>query len=186
MQGTDRINLIGVAANGNRGNFDKVLRRSRRLVDLERKGLGAAQRPPAGLQAKEYNCCQKYTHWTLSGTRCLERIILPKICAGTRRNRKKAPFGAFLLWSLPGLAQFDIAGLVQLFSAIAKDRRDAGALYCDTLQPSNRCDLYVVTLAGPVHVDYGDWIVRGVEHELYPCTADIFDATYEPVEASDG
>jgi hypothetical protein len=27
----------------------------------------------------------------------------------------------------------------------------------------------------------GDWIIRGVQGELYPCKPDIFDATYEEV-----
>jgi hypothetical protein len=26
----------------------------------------------------------------------------------------------------------------------------------------------------------GDWIIRGVQGELYPCKPDIFAATYEP------
>lgn len=30
-------------------------------------------------------------------------------------------------------------------------------------------------IAGP-----GDWIIRGVKGELYPCKSDIFSATYEP------
>jgi hypothetical protein len=29
----------------------------------------------------------------------------------------------------------------------------------------------------------GDWIVRGVKNECYPVKPDIFEATYEPVEA---
>lgn len=29
----------------------------------------------------------------------------------------------------------------------------------------------------------GDWIIRGVQGELYPCKPDIFEATYEKVEA---
>jgi hypothetical protein len=29
-----------------------------------------------------------------------------------------------------------------------------------------------------------DWTIRGVKGELYPCKADIFDATYEPVLAT--
>lgn len=28
----------------------------------------------------------------------------------------------------------------------------------------------------------GEWVIRGVAGELYPCNADIFEATYEPVE----
>jgi len=27
----------------------------------------------------------------------------------------------------------------------------------------------------------GDWVIRGIEGEHYPCRASIFDATYEPV-----
>ena len=28
----------------------------------------------------------------------------------------------------------------------------------------------------------GDWIIRGVQGELYPCKPEIFDATYEAAE----
>lgn len=27
----------------------------------------------------------------------------------------------------------------------------------------------------------GDWIIKGVKGEFYPCKPDIFEATYEPV-----
>jgi hypothetical protein len=30
--------------------------------------------------------------------------------------------------------------------------------------------------------DAGDWIIRGVKGEFYPCKPDIFAATYEPAE----
>lgn len=33
----------------------------------------------------------------------------------------------------------------------------------------------------PLVVSPGDWIIRGVQGELYPCKPDIFAATYEPV-----
>lgn len=26
----------------------------------------------------------------------------------------------------------------------------------------------------------GDWIIKGVQGEFYPCKPDIFEATYEP------
>jgi hypothetical protein len=29
----------------------------------------------------------------------------------------------------------------------------------------------------------GDWIIRGIHGEFYPCKPDIFDQTYEPVTA---
>lgn len=37
------------------------------------------------------------------------------------------------------------------------------------------------TLEGAMLVNVGDWVIRGVQNELYPCKPDIFVATYEPV-----
>ena len=41
----------------------------------------------------------------------------------------------------------------------------------------------VQTLEGFMRVTPGDWIITGVKGEHYPCKPDIFQATYEPVEA---
>lgn len=41
--------------------------------------------------------------------------------------------------------------------------------------------VHVFTLEGVMVANPGDWIIRGVKHELYPCKPDIFAATYEPV-----
>ena len=40
--------------------------------------------------------------------------------------------------------------------------------------------LAVRTLEGEMRCGPGDWIIRGVQGEFYPCNPDIFDATYEP------
>ena len=40
----------------------------------------------------------------------------------------------------------------------------------------------IETLEGTMRADLGDWIIRGVQGELYPCKPDIFAATYEPAE----
>ena len=42
--------------------------------------------------------------------------------------------------------------------------------------------VFIPTLEGVMRGDAGDWIIRGVSGELYPCKPDIFDMTYEPVE----
>ncbi len=39
----------------------------------------------------------------------------------------------------------------------------------------------IPTLEGEMTAQLGDWIIRGVQGEFYPCKPDIFDATYEPV-----
>lgn len=38
------------------------------------------------------------------------------------------------------------------------------------------------TLEGTSAASPGDWIIRGVKGEFYPCKPDIFEATYELVE----
>ena len=44
---------------------------------------------------------------------------------------------------------------------------------------------WINTLEGGHMVNPGDWIITGVKGEKYPCKPDIFEATYEPVEARD-
>lgn len=39
--------------------------------------------------------------------------------------------------------------------------------------------LYIVTLEGNMRVRKGDYIIRGVHDEYYPCKPDIFEETYE-------
>lgn len=41
---------------------------------------------------------------------------------------------------------------------------------------------HVNTLEGPLHISDGDWIIKGVKGEFYPCKPDIFEATYELAE----
>ena len=38
----------------------------------------------------------------------------------------------------------------------------------------------IKTLEGTMHVSEGDWIIKGVKGEFYPCKPDIFKQTYEP------
>lgn len=47
---------------------------------------------------------------------------------------------------------------------------------------------WVKTLEGGHIVSPGDWIIKGVKGEFYPCKPDIFAATYdaEPVQSSTG
>ena len=40
----------------------------------------------------------------------------------------------------------------------------------------------IQTLEGVMSAEKGDWIIRGIKGEIYPCKPDIFAATYEPVE----
>lgn len=42
--------------------------------------------------------------------------------------------------------------------------------------------LSIETPEGIVSASIGDWIIRGVKGEYYPCKPDIFEATYEVAE----
>jgi len=50
-----------------------------------------------------------------------------------------------------------------------------------SLSPITR-ELLIDTLEGTMRASIGDWIIRGVKGELYPCKPDIFAETYERVE----
>lgn len=41
--------------------------------------------------------------------------------------------------------------------------------------------LLIPTLEGEMTANQGDWVIKGVKSEFYPCKPDIFEATYEPV-----
>lgn len=43
-------------------------------------------------------------------------------------------------------------------------------------------ELYIATLEGIHHASVGDFIIKGVKGEFYPCKPDIFESTYELVE----
>lgn len=61
------------------------------------------------------------------------------------------------------------------------------------MDPNNGCHVFqkggsdwahiaINTLEGTMEAGPGDWIIRGVKGELYPCKPDIFEATYEAAE----
>ncbi len=43
-------------------------------------------------------------------------------------------------------------------------------------------NVYIVTLEGTMLAKIGDYIIKGVHGEYYPCKPDIFRATYEIVQ----
>lgn len=45
----------------------------------------------------------------------------------------------------------------------------------------NKGGFYIPTLEGDMKVSMGDYIIKGVNGEFYPCKPDIFNKTYEEV-----
>lgn len=68
--------------------------------------------------------------------------------------------------------------------------RDGGfAFDPGTAPPLVRNDdgsLNIFTREGTMRADVGDYVIRGIAGEFYPCKPDIFAATYEPVEIAEG
>lgn len=48
------------------------------------------------------------------------------------------------------------------------------SLHADTIK--------IYALEGTMVANVGDWIIKGVNGEFYPCNPDIFEKTYEPVK----
>ena len=48
----------------------------------------------------------------------------------------------------------------------------------DEEQNKEKPKLKIKTLEGTMNVNYGDYILKGIKGEFYPCRADIFEETY--------
>lgn len=58
-----------------------------------------------------------------------------------------------------------------------EDLRD----WLDDKASANGRSLWIHTIDGDMVANPGDWIIRGVDGEFYPCTHSVFKATYEEV-----
>ena len=58
------------------------------------------------------------------------------------------------------------------------DRGEPGSVF-PTEEGIGNGTVSIGTLEGEMRVDMGDWIIKGVQGELYPCKPEIFAATYD-------
>lgn len=52
--------------------------------------------------------------------------------------------------------------------------------FCDDFI-EDKPEVKIKTLEGIMTANKGDWIIKGISNEFYPCRNDIFEKTYEPV-----
>lgn len=64
-----------------------------------------------------------------------------------------------------------------LHGAPISNFRDKWENYEDIVK---RDGMKIETLEGTMRADLGDWIIKGIGGEFYPCKPDIFEKTYEP------
>ena len=76
--------------------------------------------------------------------------------------RKKPVVVEFEIWS--GVNYSKIKSLVGTFALLDDNK------------------LIIRTLEGDMHASIGDYIIKGVNGEFYPCKPDIFEKTYDLVE----
>lgn len=50
---------------------------------------------------------------------------------------------------------------------------------CEFLRVGYSEKLLINTLEGNITCSIGDWVIKGVKGEFYPCRSDIFEDTYE-------
>lgn len=53
---------------------------------------------------------------------------------------------------------------------------------CVSMRVGHPAEPHIHTDEGIMIVSPGDWVIRGVRGEYYPCKPDVFAATYEPCE----
>jgi hypothetical protein len=66
--------------------------------------------------------------------------------------------------------------------AFAGDAANGSLLPTDTPYSITDPSVFIQTLEGRMCVSKGDYVIRGVKGEFYPCKPDIFEATYDAVE----
>ena len=64
-----------------------------------------------------------------------------------------------------------------MYDEVPKWWIDAEGIECNVETGS----AYIPTPEGTHEAGPGDWIIQGIQDELYPCKPDIFEATYEEV-----
>lgn len=53
--------------------------------------------------------------------------------------------------------------------------------YMENFQHYDDTNADIQTLEGVMHANYGDYIIKGIQGEIYPCKPEIFKNTYERV-----
>ena len=68
---------------------------------------------------------------------------------------------------------FRPARMTKEYSDDCGEQRDGGS--------RDFIEMTIPTLEGDMLARHGDWLIKGVNGEFYPCKPDIFEKSYEPV-----
>lgn len=62
---------------------------------------------------------------------------------------------------------------------------DSGKYISPTIRTADIRHMEIETLEGVMMANPGDYIIKGVQGEFYPCKPDIFEVTYEAIPDSE-
>ena len=92
-----------------------------------------------------------------------------------QRYRKKPVVIEAMRWD--GTADNAVSIIQWMHDNGAQSRYDCTTDPCSGDSGGHR--IVISTLEGDMTASAGDWIIRGVQGEFYPCRSDIFEMTYE-------
>ena len=72
-------------------------------------------------------------------------------------------------------------GTLQTLKLLQSMGMENSSYSADYFRQDGISELKIETLEGLHNADLGDWIIKGVKGEFYPCKPDIFALTYEEV-----
>lgn len=67
-------------------------------------------------------------------------------------------------------------------SELMKFSRDVRFIYHEEANKKVITEMYVQTREGDLYANIGDYILKGIKGEVYPCAREIFEETYEEIK----
>lgn len=71
--------------------------------------------------------------------------------------------------------------VIEAMQWYGRDLSELSAFCCKGLVAGSGA-IWLITLEGPLKISAGDYVIKGVKGEVYPCKPDIFEKTYELCE----
>lgn len=72
--------------------------------------------------------------------------------------------------------------IVECFEFIGLSLKNEDIDYFNNFAKKYTGGIYIKTLEGNMLASFGDYIIKGVKGEFYPCKPDIFEMTYEKID----
>ena len=118
-------------------------------------------------------------HWVTGSSPVSGAIFFLELFMNYKFRKKPVEIEAFQMTKERRLSNEDWP--TWMHRAWQLERGEIGSLY-PTVKGTGEGTLSIGTLEGQHLVSWGDWIIRGVKGDIYPCKPDIFELTYDPVE----